>query len=442
MLAPSTCLRTLRRFIQIRLLLVFVCFSFCVFGGAFGSSASARDWSIKEVPQDLDQVDIYLHTVDVGNLVFNNFGHTAVRVHDRLGRRDVVYNWGIFDFGDPLSFSLRFYKGILFYSLGVYPYPRVLEAYKDEGRSVWQDKLNLNAEEKKRLIERLIWNAQPENRQYSYQYFFDNCSTRPRDYIDEAIEGRLKRGTVASLTPVNFRDMMMDGYKYNPGIDLFLDLAMNNRLDRPISVWEKMFHPIALRDTLLKTKLEERPLVSSSENLATFNGPNSYEGLAYPVFLIVFGVPLLLVTIGFFLLKERVWLYRSFAIVSLPLLAFGAFMGVLMPLTWAVSAHLDLHHNALQLLFWPLDFLLVPLVLGLLWRGRALRMQARNLKIVRTYIIAHLLVSMLLPVLRSLDLIQQNVDRALVYVLPPYLVIIFILLRVGFKNDQEGVKAS
>lgn len=414
---------------------------FC--GALSSSSAHGRDWGFKELPADLEAVDIYLHTVDVGNLVFNNFGHTALRVHDKSSGRDMVYNWGIFDFRDPISFSLRFYKGILYYSLGVYPYASALAQYEGEGRSVWEDRLNLDSEQKRRLLERLIWNSQPENRAYSYQYFFDNCSTRPRDYIDEAIEGQLKRPSQVSYTPQTFRDMMMAGYQYNPGIDLFLDMAMNSRLDRPISVWEKMFHPLSLRDSLLKASLRSeseagpRPLVASSRELATFPGPKSYEGLAYPLFLVLFGLPLAGLALAFFFLERQPWMYRAFALVSLPLLSFGAFFGVLMPLTWAVSAHLDLHHNALQLLFWPLDGIFVLWALAVLKKGRALKLGARLRAGLRFYCVAHLLVSLLLPVLRSLDLVLQNIDRPLVYVLPPYLTAIFLLFRLGL-SDQNG----
>lgn len=422
-----------------------------LWGGLFSSLATARSAGFKELPPDLEQVDIYLHTVDVGNLVFNNFGHTALRVHDKASGRDLVYNWGIFDFRDPLTFSLRFYKGILFYNLGVYPYQAALEQYQDEGRTVWQDRLDLEPEQKRKLLGRLIWNSRPENRAYSYQYFFDNCSTRPRDYIDEAIDGQLKKSSLVAFSPLTFRDMVMMGYQYNPGIDLFLDMAMNSRLDRPMSVWEKMFHPIALRETLLKTQIssgagesdaQKRPLISSSETLAAFTGPPSYEGMAYPTFLVLFGLPLAALALIFYLLPPQPWMYRALGLVALPLLGFGSLLGILMPLTWAVSAHLDLHHNALQLLFWPLDGLLLIWAFGLLRKGRGLELSPQLGRLLKLYCTAHILISLFLPVLRSLDLIQQNIDRALVYVLPPYLALVFLLYRVGLTHKQERVKAS
>lgn len=32
----------------------------------------------------LSHIDVYLHTIDKGDLVYNNFGHTALRVVDRI----------------------------------------------------------------------------------------------------------------------------------------------------------------------------------------------------------------------------------------------------------------------------------------------------------------------------------------------------------------------
>lgn len=402
------------------------------------ASLEARG-SFDALPDDLDAVDIYLHTVDVGNLIFNNFGHTALRVHDKAGGRDLVFNWGIFDFRDPLSFSLRFYQGILVYNLGIYPYASTLRYYLEEERTVWEDKLNLNRQEKEILLKRLIWNARPENRPYNYQYFYDNCSTRPRDYIDEALSGTLRAQTSKTLTPETFREMMYHGYSYNPGMDVLLDVGMNGRLDHQLPVWEKMFHPIALREALLAAKSASGPLIAESKILAQYQGPTSYRDLAYLSILLGFGVPLGLFGIAFFfIVPARAWLLRLFGLISLPLLGFGALVGFLMPVSWALSAHLDLHHNANQLIFWFFDGIYVLIAFVLLVKGRPLALKPRAWQIFRVYTIAHIIVSLTLPVMRALGLIVQNVDRPLVYLLPPYLIAVFLMLRIGVQEEKEA----
>ena len=166
----------------------------------------ARDFKPRIV-NNYKEIDFYLHTVEVGNLVFNNFGHTAIRLVDKRNGDDFVFNWGIFDFSHPVSFSYKFFKGVLIYKLGAYPTRFAHRIYKWEQRTVWEDKLNLTPDQKKILYERISWHLKPENISYPYQYFFDNCSTRPRDFIDEALNGSVKALTENQSTHQTFRDM-------------------------------------------------------------------------------------------------------------------------------------------------------------------------------------------------------------------------------------------
>lgn len=402
----------------------------------------AAAYSLTQMPADLDQVDVYLHSVDIGNLIYSNFGHTALRIHDKVSGRDLVFNWGMFSFKDPITFGLQFYKGILNYQLGIYPYRAALSSYEAEGRKVWEDKIYLTREQKQKLLERLIWNSKPENRTYAYQYFFDNCSTRIRDYLDEAMDGTIKPKTHLNFAPQTFRDMVYEGYSYTPGMDLFLDIAMNSNIDRLMTIWERMFHPLYMRDVFLQTRNQDQPMVMESKVLAEFRRPESYPGLSFILVLVLFGVPLSLLGIAFFMRNKIIQflpvVYRLFALISLPLLGFGALIGFLMPVTWLVSEHLDLHHNANMLLFWPLDAILVIWAFALLVQGRGWQLPVKGTLFLRRYVLAHMIVTLLMPVLRLLGLIQQDVNRVIVWVLPPYMVILFLLWRVGTEVKVQA----
>ena len=64
------------------------------------------------LPADLSQVDFYLVTVDVGNNIWDNFGHTALRVVDRSSNSDLVFNWGLFDASvGNVTFASNFFEG-------------------------------------------------------------------------------------------------------------------------------------------------------------------------------------------------------------------------------------------------------------------------------------------------------------------------------------------
>ena len=91
---------------------------------------------------------------------------------------DVVFNYGLFSFNTP-NFIFRFSLGETDYQLGATDYERFAAEYAFFGRSVWQQTLNLTDEEKTELIRLLQENYRPENRVYRYNFFYDNCATRP-----------------------------------------------------------------------------------------------------------------------------------------------------------------------------------------------------------------------------------------------------------------------
>ena len=135
-----------------------------------------------------DSIRLSLLTCAPGEVIYTLFGHTAIRYENPSQGIDVVFNYGLFSFDIP-NFALRFSLGETDYRLGVIDYPHFAGEYAYFGRSVWQQTLNLNNEEKAELIRLLQENYRPENRVYRYNFFYDNCATRPRDKIEESIAG-------------------------------------------------------------------------------------------------------------------------------------------------------------------------------------------------------------------------------------------------------------
>lgn len=405
-----------------------MCFLLCLFASA--SAAFAIPAFVPPEPKDYEQLSIYLHTIEVNDEIYNNFGHTALRVVDPSHNLDMVFNWGIFDFRDPMTFSFRFFKGILNYELGIYPFSAAQRRYQIDGRTVWEDKLNLNVEQKKILMRRLIWNAQPENRTYAYLYFFDNCSTRPRDYINEALGGALKDQYVDQMMGETFRDMVWQHYATNPEVALSLDILMNSRIDREMSFWQKMFLPKTLRAGLVQFPVElavtgKHPLVSETTILHEFPVPQPgfLHGYAWVWLLSI--LPLGFVVWEYaqsyrkhkeFVLSQRG--LRTFGFFTLIYGLYTGLLGLLMVVTWAFSAHLDLHHNANLLLFLPTDLFLVWLGGRWLFKGRAPTFGSRFGFWLTRYGEAHLLGIVLLAIVSVTGIITQNVTRVLIYMAP------------------------
>lgn len=397
---------------------------------------------VTEADPDMDKVEIYLHTVNIGNMVYDNFGHTAIRVVDKRDFTDKVYNWGIFDFGEsPTAFAVEFYKGNLNYKLGTYSNTHAMRIYTSDTRMVWEDQLVLSDLEKTRLLNRLAWNRRPENQYYNYQYFFDNCSTRPRDYLDEALGGDLKARYERVLSPMTFRDFVREGYQYTPGFDVLLDFGMNSNLDRNATMWETGFHPVNLRGVLKDYSEKERPLLANSRVIYEHKMPPAYPRLAYSFILLFGGVPLIPLGLWLFFQQDKVrpskLLFRLFGGLSSIWLGIGGFFGFLMTFSWIFSGHTDLHHNANQLAFWPTDLIVWFLAFMIFVRGRPYDLSPKVYYFYRVYLMAHILVAVSLPVVSLFGLITQDVSRVSIYLLPPYVVILLLMFRVGIRNKDD-----
>ena len=118
--------------------------------------------------------EISILTCSPGNKPYSVYGHSAIRVRDSIFRYDVVFNYGIFDFNSS-NFVMRFAKGQTNYLLGTTRFETFFKGYVIERRGVLEQRLNLTLIEKQKIFDFLLWNADPENRVYRYNFFFDNC---------------------------------------------------------------------------------------------------------------------------------------------------------------------------------------------------------------------------------------------------------------------------
>ena len=150
---------------------------FMLFFSTNGASAMKSNGPAAD---DHDSIRISLLTCAPGEEIYSLFGHTAIRYENPSQGIDVVFNYGLFSFNTP-NFILRFSLGETDYQLGATDYAHFAAEYAFFGRSVWQQTLNLTEREKAELIRLLQENYRPENRVYRYNFFHDNCATRPRD---------------------------------------------------------------------------------------------------------------------------------------------------------------------------------------------------------------------------------------------------------------------
>lgn len=184
--------------------------------------------------EQFDSVEVSLLTCSPHEEIYSLYGHTALRWHDLKKGEDVAFNWGVFDFRKPF-FVGRFVFGLTDYELGAYPYPFFKREYVRYGSGITEQVLNLTSEEKFRLKEALVKNLQPENKVYRYNYFYDNCSMRPRDMIEQCIVGKVTYASREDYQPT-YREMVHSCVKNHPwaafGNDLLLGLKADFKTDQ------------------------------------------------------------------------------------------------------------------------------------------------------------------------------------------------------------------
>lgn len=155
-----------------------------------------------------DSIRVSLVTCSPGTEVYAVYGHTALRVEVPSTGVDLVVNYGLFSFDAP-NFIWRFIKGETDYVVGTIGYPIFEREYTERGSSVTLQELNLSETEKTRLIRLLDSNLRPENREYRYNFLYNNCSTKARDKVEEAL--------VAQLQPAkNMREYTISPWKRKP----------------------------------------------------------------------------------------------------------------------------------------------------------------------------------------------------------------------------------
>lgn len=163
--------------------------------------------------------------------LYSAFGHSAFRVYDPLLNIDLAFNYGVFDFDQP-NFYLNFARGYLYYKLGVYEYPLFEEYYIYHGRFIHEQVLNLTPAQKQRLFDYLEWNALPENQNYRYDYFNNNCATKIHDVVKEVFGDTVTFNMSYITTRYSLRELTDLYLKYQPWGDLGIDICLGLPIDR------------------------------------------------------------------------------------------------------------------------------------------------------------------------------------------------------------------
>lgn len=316
--------------------------------------------------KDSDSLRLSLLTCAPGEEIYSLFGHTAIRYENSAKGIDVVFNYGLFSFNTP-NFILRFALGETDYQLGVTNYQNFAAEYEYYGRSVWQQTLNLTHTEKETLLTLLEDNYRPENRIYRYNFFYDNCATRPRDKIEESIskgnQHVIYADSIVALSDTkSFRDIVHQYTQNHPWARFGIDLCIGSEADRPIDYRQQMFAPFYLMHAFEGARIEgdsiNKPLIFSTDKIvnAPLHKTMQEEGL-YPTPIqsaLVLFILVAAATIYGIRKKKSLWG------IDIILFAAAGIAGCILAFLALFSQHPAVGSNYLLFVFQPFHLLVLP----------------------------------------------------------------------------------
>jgi len=191
--------------------------------------------------EEMDSVEVGLLTCSPHNEVYSLYGHSALHWHDLRTGQHFVFNYGVFDYRKP-HFVWRFMMGQTDYMLECTTnLARWCDYYRKWGSEVKEQVLNLTPAEKRNLEQALALNLRtPE---YRYNFFFDNCSTRPRNIIEKSLEGTVTYDEHTEYEGTSFRKLIHECTEGHPWAAFGNDLLLGVNADRTISQRERQFLP-------------------------------------------------------------------------------------------------------------------------------------------------------------------------------------------------------
>jgi len=295
-------------------------------------------------------------TMQPGEIFFERFGHNAIVVDDPAAPRPVSYNFGFFDLDEP-GFIGRFVQGDMRYRLVALPVQDDLAYYREVGRGVSIQWLDLSPGEAHAIADALALNARPENARYRYDYFTDNCSTRVRDALDRALGGGLRKQLESRSAGDTFRSEAVRLASPATWMWLGFDVGLGPYADRPLSRWEDAFVPMRLAASLREAKnTQGRPLVASESIVLPHRlppEPPDTQRRWWPWLLA-----------GLALAMAIRWAARNrprtLGAIALPFWALCGVLGLVLAFLWCCTAHHSGWANRNLLLFSPLCLLMVP----------------------------------------------------------------------------------
>jgi hypothetical protein len=306
--------------------------------------------------QDSSHLRISLLTCTPGEELYSTFGHSAFRVIDSSkafndGWRDVVYNYGTFNFDDD-GFYLKFVRAKLLYYVSAEIFSSFKDLYQSTNRGITEQVLLLSAAEKIAIQKFLNDNLKEENKYYRYDFFLDNCTTRLRDILKKQHDSSFCQKPVMPVGS-RFRQAIHQYLDKNNKYwsKLGIDILLGKPCDLVMTAEQMQFLP----DNLMKSlDSSNHPMVLSSKNLYPITNENS-KGSFFTPFVVFSLLAIFIVLTGYSKNRFAQGFLQGFDGL---LFFLTGLLGIVLIFMWFGTDHSMTKNNFNLLWAWPTHFIM------------------------------------------------------------------------------------
>ena len=326
--------------------------------------------------------EVSVITVGPSDVLYESFGHSAIRIKDPLLRLDLVYNYGMFDFNAP-NFYTNFANGKLLYKLARYPFHYFEKSNIDDKRWMKEQVLKLTQQEKQAFFDILENNARPENASYLYDPFFNNCASKIRDITQEVLDNKVVFSDNYVKEEKSLRQLMNSKLYWNTWGSFGINLALGTKLDKVASAEEHMYLPDYIYQAFQYATYEGKSLVKEEKTLLDFKKLKTTSSLWSPlnIFSILF---LLILSVSIKdVRRNKISTYVDNFVLSIT-----GFAGIIIMYLWFFTDHSTTPDNYNILWAFPLNLLMI-LVFS----------QKKNINIKKRFYIVNMLLLLILIII-------------------------------------------
>lgn len=303
----------------------------CLFGSLLGFS---------QAPALSDKAKISLLTCGSGEELHSVFGHTAIRIQDNDLQLDEVFNYGTFDF-DTSFFYLKFMYGNLEYFLSSSSYQDFIYHYQISNRSVYEQELQIKKIEKQKIFNQLYKEINSSEKNYTYKFIHNNCTTKVVDLLSNNIEQNNIQASYSNIDELSYRGII-NGYLENKYFEkLGINILFGYQTDQLCS---EIFLPTDLMRSTATAKKNGADLSSKTDTI--YSKSSEEEGFSWWNNVFV-----MLLFFAFVILFKK----QKLDLIFINLIAY---IGIFMLVFSLISQHEEVNWNTNILIFNPLLFAL------------------------------------------------------------------------------------